>query len=97
MEQNETNAEGSLRELLCFWWKPLIVTTSLAVLQQLTGNANILNYAAEIFRLAGITGTAPALWLGLVKVVATLIAILKVSHGLHDHEYRRPASWHRRS
>lgn len=82
MEMSEANAKGSLRELVTHWCMPLVITTSLSVFQQLTGNSNILAYTADIFRLSGIRGTAPAVVLGMIKVIATLVAILKVSHCL---------------
>lgn len=78
METSAASTKGSLRELLNCWRKPLIVSTSLAVSQQLTGNAVILNYTAEIFRMAGVVGSVHTVVLGGVKVLATVIAIIKV-------------------
>lgn len=70
--------QGSLRELLTKWRIPLVITTALAVFQQLTGHANVLNYTSDIFQLSGFKGAAPAVVLGVVKVIATLVAILWV-------------------
>lgn len=88
MELSEANVESSLRELLSTWRKPLVITTSLAVFQQLTGNGNILNYTAEIFRMARVRGPAPAVTLGVVKVLATAVAIFKVSLQVYGNSPR---------
>lgn len=83
MDASESGAQGSLRDLVVHWRTPLLITTLLAVFQQLTGNANILNYTSEIFEMVGLRGSMPIVVLGLVKVVATLVAILKVSSEYH--------------
>lgn len=78
MELSDPESTGSLGELVTRWRAPLAITTSLAVLQQLTGNGNILNHSPSIFRMAHFKGPAPVVMLGVVKVVATVVAILKV-------------------
>lgn len=78
IERTDSDTDGSLKELLTNWRIPLLVTTSLAVFQQLTGHSNLLNFTSDIFRLSGFRGTAPAVLLGVVKVIATTIAILWV-------------------
>lgn len=78
MELSEKDSRGGLIDLLNTWRTPLAITTSLAVLQQLTGNGNILNYTQAIFQMAQVRGPAPVVTLGVVKVLATVVAILKV-------------------
>lgn len=78
MEIGDAGAKGSLKELITKWRKPLVITTTLAVFQQLTGHANVLNFAGDIFRMSGFRGAAPAVVLGVVKVVATVLAIMWV-------------------
>lgn len=79
IELSDLNARGSLQELVSTWPVPLLVTTTLAVFQQLTGQANVLNFTVDIFEASGFRGPAPAVWLGLVKVVYTIVAITYVS------------------
>ena len=84
IELSERDAEGSLRELLTQWRPSLLVTTTLAVFQQLTGQTNVLNYTAEIFRASGFAAiAAPAVWLGSIKVIFTIVAIAYVSRLAH--------------
>lgn len=78
MEIGNAGAKGSLLELVTKWRTPLVITTTLAVFQQLTGHANVLNFAGEIFLMSGFRGAAPAVVLGVVKVVATILAIVLV-------------------
>lgn len=78
MEIGNAGAKGSLRELITKWRTPLVITTTLAVFQQLTGHANVVNFAGDIFRMSGFRGAAPAVVLGVVKVVATVLAIVLV-------------------
>eukprot|EP00903_Cladosiphon_okamuranus_P016879 g15562.t2 len=86
IEQSDRDAQGSLRELLTQWRLSLLVTTTLAVFQQLTGQTNVLNFTAEIFRASGFAAiAAPAVWLGSIKVIFTIIAIAYV-----DKLGRRP-------
>lgn len=80
IELSDRDAQGSLRELLTQWRLPLLVTTTLAVFQQLTGQTNVLNYTVEIFQASGLAAiAAPAVWLGSIKVVFTIFAIAYVS------------------
>eukprot|EP00752_Nemacystus_decipiens_P003743 g3448.t1 len=86
IELSDWDAQGSLRGLLTQWRLPLVVTTTLAVFQQLTGQTNVLNYTVQIFQASGLAAiAAPAVWLGTVKVVLTIIAIAYV-----DKLGRRP-------
>lgn len=78
IERSNSDTDGSLEELLTKWRMPLLVTTSLAVFQQLTGHSNLLNFTSDIFLLSGFRGAAPAVVLGVVKVIATIMAILWV-------------------
>lgn len=78
MDSTEKESTGGVGELVKAWGTPLAITTSLAILQQLTGNGNILNYTAAIFHMAKVNGPAPVVMLGVVKVLATMVAILKV-------------------
>lgn len=85
IELSDRDAQGSLRELLTKWRLPLLVTTTLAIFQQLTGQTNVLNFTVEIFQASGFgVIAAPALWLGSTKVIFTIIAIMYVSR----HTYR---------
>lgn len=79
IELSERDAKGTLSELLTEWRLPLLVTTTLAVSQQLTGQTNILSFTAAISRASGFRTTAPAVILGVVKVVMTIITIAFVS------------------
>ncbi|CAN0584903.1 unnamed protein product, partial [Ectocarpus sp. 12 AP-2014] len=60
IELFDRNAKGSLMELTTEWRIPLLVTTALSVFQQLGGQANVLNFNAEILRAAGFNAGAPA-------------------------------------
>lgn len=73
------DGQGNLRELFTKWRTPLLISTSLAAFQQLTGHSNVLNYTADIFHLSGFKGGAPVVVLGIVKVIATAVAIVWVS------------------
>ena len=79
------------------WWlafrsraarRALIITTTLAVFQQLIGINAIIYYAPRIFQKAGFADEKAALWatlvVGLVNVVATFITI-----GMVDKSGRR--------
>ena len=79
------------------WWlafrsraarRALIITTTLAVFQQLIGINAIIYYAPRIFQKAGFVDEKAALWatlvVGLVNVVATFITI-----GMVDKTGRR--------
>ena len=52
---------------------PLIAGFGLVVLQQVTGQPSVLSYATQIFRRAGVTGSA-TIAVSLFKLVATLVA-----------------------
>lgn len=83
IELSDQDAQGSLRELLTQWRLPLTVTTTLAVFQQLTGQTNVLNFTVDIFQASGFGAiAAPAVWLGSIKVVVTIIAIAYVSRSV---------------
>ncbi len=79
------------------WWlafrsraarRALIITTTLAVLQQFIGINAIIYYAPRIFQKAGFADAKAALWatlvVGLVNVIATFITI-----GMVDKSGRR--------
>lgn len=83
IELIDRDTTGSLRELLTEWGAPLAVTTTLSVCQQLTGQSNVLNFTQEIFRKSHFRAAAPAVVLGVVKVISTIIAIVYVSSGDH--------------
>lgn len=86
MELSDRDAQGTLRELLTQWRLPLLVTTTLAVFQQLSGQSNVLNYMAEIQQASGFAAiAAPAVWLGCVKLFFTSLAIFFI-----DEFGRRP-------
>lgn len=76
----DRDSTGSLKELLTEWGAPLAVTTTLSVCQQLTGQSNVLNFTQEIFRKSHFRAAAPAVVLGFVKVLSTIIAIVYVSN-----------------
>ncbi|CAM9221391.1 unnamed protein product [Ectocarpus sp. 6 AP-2014] len=85
IELFDRNAKGSLMELTTKWRIPLLVTIALSIFQQLGGQANVLNFNVEILRAAGFNAGAPAVVLGMVKVLSTIIAITWV-----DQVGRRP-------
>ncbi|CAM9624567.1 unnamed protein product [Ectocarpus sp. 8 AP-2014] len=85
IELFDRNAKGSLMELTTEWRIPLLVIIALSVFQQLGGQANVLNFNVEILRAAGFNAGAPAVVLGMVKVLSTIIAITWV-----DQVGRRP-------
>lgn len=78
IELNDPDAKSTVKELLSKWPIPLLITTLLAIFQQLSGHTNVLNFTADIFEVSGFEGPAPAVLLGFVKVVATVLAILWV-------------------
>ncbi|CAM9359074.1 unnamed protein product [Ascophyllum nodosum] len=80
IELNDPEAKSSIRELLTKWSVPLMITTTLAIFQQLSGHANVLNFTEDIFEGSGFEGPAPAVILGIVKVIATIVAIMWVDH-----------------
>lgn len=81
--------EGSFGELFAPGWRrPLVIAFVLMAGSQFSGINAIMYYSTEIFRHA--TGNADAafaasVWIGLVNLVATFVAI-----GLVDHAGRRP-------
>mmetsp|Transcript_18330 Transcript_18330/g.22439 ORF Transcript_18330/g.22439 Transcript_18330/m.22439 type:complete len:623 (-) Transcript_18330:119-1987(-) len=69
-----------------------ISVTFLAAAQQFTGHANVLNFAPEIFRQAGLTDSsayASTLGLGVVKFIVTCVVIYKID-GKNGGGGRRP-------
>lgn len=86
IEVSDRGATGSLRELVTEWRLPLLVTTTLAVFQQLTGQCNILSFTAAISRASGFRTTTPAVIFGAIKVVVTVITIAWVSLCIHPEE-----------
>ncbi|CAM9247455.1 unnamed protein product, partial [Hapterophycus canaliculatus] len=81
----DRDTTGSLKELFTEWGAPLAVTIILSVCQQLIGQSNVLNFTQEILRRSHFRAKAPAVVLGVVKVVSTVIAIIYV-----DKVGRRP-------
>lgn len=86
IELSDQSAKGSLRELLTEWRLPLLVTTTLAVVQQLTGQSNILSFTAAISRASGFSATTPAVVFGTIKVAATIVTIAFVSLHIYPKE-----------
>lgn len=79
MELTEADGKGNWWELLTKWRMQLIIATALAIFQQLTANANLLNYSQLVFETAGCQDCSPAVVLGVVKLVATVVAVVEAS------------------
>eukprot|EP00051_Salpingoeca_urceolata_P022326 m.360435 g.360435 ORF g.360435 m.360435 type:complete len:489 (+) comp19955_c0_seq7:220-1686(+) len=62
--------------------RALVLSSALSILQQFTGNANVLFYGATVFKQAGFKSDAQAtlsqVFLGIGKVLATVFAIYAV-------------------
>ena len=93
----EIQADLDSQKSQSHWWlafrsraarRALVITTTLAVFQQLIGINAIIYYAPRIFQKAGFVDETAALWatlvVGLVNVVATFITI-----GMVDKTGRR--------
>ena len=93
----EIQADLDSQKSQSHWWlafrsraarRALVITTTLAVFQQLIGINAIIYYAPRIFQKAGFVDDKAALWatlvVGLVNVVATFITI-----GMVDRTGRR--------
>jgi MFS transporter, SP family, galactose:H+ symporter len=93
----EIQADLDSQKSQSHWWlafrsraarRALVITTTLAVFQQLIGINAIIYYAPRIFQKAGFVDEKAALWatlvVGLVNVVATFITI-----GMVDKTGRR--------
>ena len=62
----------------------LIIACGLALLQQFTGQSNVLYYGSTLFKAAGFTtdkqATLANMFIGIAKVVATAIALAKIDN-----------------
>mmetsp|Transcript_28759 Transcript_28759/g.82313 ORF Transcript_28759/g.82313 Transcript_28759/m.82313 type:complete len:486 (+) Transcript_28759:85-1542(+) len=60
--------------------KPMVVGCGLVLLQQVTGQTSVLYFANQFLRAAGFGNSAAmqSVWIGLVKLVATLFAVWQV-------------------
>jgi len=79
--------ETPTKNLLCFEMKiyrrQAIIALFLAVAQQFCGQANVLNFAPEIFKEAGLKGNSSllsTLLLGILKFVVTVLIIFRIDY-----------------
>lgn len=81
LSANFKAASSSIREIVSRYQLSIIVSVALMVFQNFSGNAGILVYAPEFFKIAGYGSKASGvatITLGLIKVVSTLITLTVV-------------------
>ncbi|CAM9463536.1 unnamed protein product [Chrysoparadoxa australica] len=94
VEDEITKIDRSLQETRAtdgneLWlWKPqLLISCALAVFQELTANANVINYAPDIFESTGAEASSyrATIGVGVIKLLFTAFSVAKV-----DELGRRP-------